>query len=268
MGRVALVQICASTKIQDNLKQVEQLLLQAQAQAADLVVLPENFAFMGLKEEDKLALAEVFGQGPIQDKLSLWARSYKIWIIAGTIPLKDKGSKIRSACLVYDAAGLQVARYDKIHLFDVRLSATEFYEESATIAPGKELVLVDTPVGVLGLTICYDLRFPELYQQLQRKGAQLITVPSAFTAQTGKAHWEVLLRARAIENLCYILAPNQGGLHENGRQTYGHSMGIDPWGQVLAIQKEGAGVSFLDVDLDTLKQLRQQFPCNDHHVLL
>ncbi|HAT1775673.1 carbon-nitrogen hydrolase family protein [Legionella pneumophila] len=268
MNRVALVQMVSSAKIADNLQLTEQYLIEAREQEASLVVLPENFAFMGMNEREKLHIAEYYGQGPIQQRISELARDLQVWIIAGTIPLKSMGSKVRASCIVYDDKGLNVARYDKIHLFDVIVSEQEKHQESLTIEAGKDIALVDTPVGKIGLTICYDLRFPELYQYLTQRGAQLLSVPSAFTAVTGAAHWEVLLRARAIENLCYVLAPNQGGTHENGRHTYGHSMVVEPWGKVLAQKEEGQGVILADIDLERLSQLRRQFPCVEHHVLM
>lgn len=267
MSRVALVQMVSSTQIKDNLDQVEQLLMQAVAAEADLVVLPENFAYMGMLQSDVLNIAEPYGQGPIQDQISRLAKKFGLWVIAGTIPIKGPGSKVRARCIVYDNNGLTVAYYDKIHLFDVQVSKDESYQESATVEAGSEPVVVDTPVGKIGLTICYDLRFPELYYRLLCKGAQLFTVPSAFTAITGLAHWEVLLRARAIENLAYVLAPNQGGLHQNGRLTYGHSMIIEPWGGIIAQQAEHPGLVIADIDLQRVQQLRQQFPSVDHHVL-
>lgn len=268
MNRVAVVQMVSSAKVADNLQLAEQYLIQAKEQGAELVVLPENFAFMGMNEVDKLLIAENYGQGPIQQKMSELAKDLGVWLIAGTIPLKGKGSKVRASCIVYDDKGLTVARYDKIHLFDVRVSEQEKHQESLTIEAGTDIALVDTPVGKVGLTVCYDLRFPELYQHLVQRGAQLFSVPSAFTAVTGAAHWDVLIRARAIENLCYVLAPNQGGFHENGRHTYGHSMVVEPWGKVLAQKEEGQGLIFADIDLQRLLQLRRQFPCVEHHVLI
>ncbi|STX47919.1 nitrilase [Legionella hackeliae] len=230
-------------------------------------VLPENFAFMGKQETDKLHKAEKYGSGEIQEHLSRWAKTYNLWVIAGTVPLKGLKERAKSSCLVFDDKGMCAARYDKIHLFDVRVSEQEAHQESSTIERGDEIVVVDTPVGRVGLSVCYDLRFPELYRQLVLRGAELFTVPSAFTAVTGAAHWEALLRARAIENLCYVIAPNQGGEHENGRHTYGHSMIIEPWGKVIAEQKAGTGMITAEVDLQRLQQLRRQFPSNDHHVL-
>jgi nitrilase len=267
MARVSLVQMISSANVAENLQQAEQLLVQAREDGAQLVLLPENFAFMGRKETDKLYVGEVYGQGPIQEKISSLAKHLGLWIIAGTMPIKANNSKVRASCLVYDDQGLCAARYDKIHLFDVSVSAQESYKESTTIERGEDLVVVDTPIGKIGLTVCYDLRFPELYQQLSNKGAELFTVPSAFTAVTGLAHWEILLRARAIENLSYVLAANQGGKHENGRATYGHSMIIEPWGGVLAQKAEGAAIVTANIDLQGLHQLRKKFPTVDHHVL-
>lgn len=268
MPRVAAVQIVSSASVENNLKQIEEFFVDAKEKQIDLLVLPENFAFMGVHESDKLQIAEKYGAGAIQDKISSLAKQYGLWVIAGTLPLKGLHERVKTSCLVYDDEGRCAARYDKIHLFDVRVSEQEAHQESATVERGDELVVVDTPVGRVGLTVCYDLRFPELYRQLVLRGAELFTVPSAFTAVTGAAHWEVLLRARAIENLCYVIAPNQGGLHENGRQTYGHSMVVEPWGKVVTQQENGVGLLTADIDLQRLQQLRRQFPCNDHHVLL
>lgn len=268
MARAGLVQMVSSTKVADNLLQVEHYMTQAKDEQVELIVLPENFAFMGLKDTDKWQIAETYGDGPIQRKISQLAKKFDLWVVAGTMPIKGSGSKVRASCIVYDDEGLSVARYDKIHLFDVRVSEHESHQESSSVERGNELVVVDSPVGKIGLTVCYDLRFPELYQQLMIRGAQLFTVPSAFTAVTGQAHWEVLLRARAIENLCYVLAPNQSGYHENERQTYGHSMVVEPWGRVLVQKEISSGLVTADIDLQRLHQLRQHFPCIDHHVLL
>lgn len=268
MARVALVQMVSSANVSDNLQQIRLLLQQAREQNVELVVLPENFAFMGMNEGDKVKMAEEEGQGPIQEQVRALAQDLGLWIIAGTIPIKAAKEKVRAACFVYDDSGAQVARYDKIHLFDVRVSEQEAHQESKTIEPGSDVVVVDTPVGRVGLSICYDLRFPELYFKLLNKGAQIFTVPSAFTAVTGLAHWEVLLRARAIENLAYVLAPNQGGEHKNGRRTYGHSMIVDPWGRIVAEKDSGIGLITAVIDLDRVHHLRQHFPSVSHHVLV
>ncbi|AHE66735.1 carbon-nitrogen hydrolase family protein [Legionella oakridgensis] len=267
MSRVAVIQMVSSANVKNNLNQLSEWFADARDEGAKLLVLPENFAFMGMNEKDKFQVAEDYGQGEIQQKIGTLARQYQLWVIAGTMLLKTQGNRLRSGCLVYDDKGIVVARYDKIHLFDVRVSEQEAHQESLTIEPGSDVVVVDTPIGRVGLSVCYDLRFAELYQQLVMKGAELFTVPSAFTAITGKAHWEVLLRARAIENLCYVLAANQGGLHENGRNTYGHSMIIDPWGRILSRRRQGTGMIVAEIDLQQLHHMRQEFPCLDHHVL-
>ncbi len=267
MAGIALVQMVSSANVNDNLRGLAHSFARAQKEGALMIVLPENFAFMGMNDKDKLTVAEDFGQGKIQDTLSTLAKRYQLWVIAGSIPIKHSHERVKASCMVFDEQGVFVARYDKIHLFDVRVSAEEAHQESLTIARGDQLVVVDTPVGRVGLSICYDLRFPELYRQLALKGAELFTVPAAFTAATGMAHWQVLLKARAIENLCYVLAPNQGGLHANGRQTHGHSMAIEPWGKILCELDKGAGIIFADIDLPRLRQMRLQFPCHEHHVL-
>lgn len=268
MPKIAAIQMVSSASVKENLKQVEKFFIKAKEEQVDLMVLPENFAFMGMKEGDKIAIAEAQGRGEIQDKIAQWSKQYGLWVIAGTLPLKGLHERVRSSCLVFDDRGLCAGRYDKIHLFDVRVSEHEAHQESATVERGDELVVVDTPVGHVGLTVCYDLRFPELYRQLILRGAELFTVPSAFTAVTGAAHWEVLLRARAIENLVYVIAPNQGGSHENGRQTYGHTTIVEPWGSIIAQQEAGVGMVTADIDLQQLQRLRRQFPSNEHHVLI
>jgi predicted amidohydrolase len=268
MPKIAVAQMVSSASVKNNLKEVKEFFISAQEKQVDLLVLPENFAFMGMKEGDKLKQAEKYLAGEIQDEVAKLARQYGLWVIAGTIPLQGLNNRVRSSCLVFDDKGFCAARYDKIHLFDVRVSEQEAHQESATVERGDEVVVVDTPVGRVGLTVCYDLRFPELHRQLVLRGAEILSVPSAFTAVTGFAHWEVLLRARAIENLCYVLAPNQGGLHENGRQTYGHSMIIEPWGRVLSRCETGIALLTADIDLQELRQLRLRFPSNEHHVLL
>ncbi len=221
---------------------------------------------MGESITDKLTHKEIDGEGPIQHFLSETAKKYSVWIVGGTIPLvAESPDKIRAACLVYDDQGNRVARYDKIHLFDVNVPDTdEVYRESDTIEAGSQPLVIDTPFGKLGIAICYDLRFPEMIRDLQTQGLQILIVPSAFTAQTGAAHWEVLLRARAIENLCYVIAPNQGGFHLNGRQTFGHSMIIDPWGTVLTCQKSGGGFVSAEIDLEKLEKMRTAFPALQH----
>jgi nitrilase len=255
-----------------NLGVAGQLLVDAAAAGAKLAVLPENFALMGAKEADRLAVAEAVGAGPIQDAIAAIAQRLSLWIVAGTVPLRGSTpQRVAPASLVFDANGRQVVRYDKIHLFDVDIPGrkAESYRESATFEPGKEPIVVDTPAGRLGLSVCYDLRFPELYRVLSARGAQLLAVPAAFTVPTGQAHWEVLLRARAVENLCYVLAAAQCGQHANGRETYGDAMIVDYWGRVLARRAcgEGAGVVVAEVDTAAQAGVRAGFPALSHRVL-
>lgn len=267
MGRAAVVQMTSKANVKENLHEIERLFIKAHEDQVELLVLPENFAFMGINEADKFKIAETPDHGEIQATISRLAKHFKLWVIAGTIPLRGVGNRLRSSCLVFDDKGTCAARYDKIHLFDVRVSEKEAHQESLTTERGENAVVVDTPVGRVGLSVCYDLRFPELYRQLVMKGAEIFTIASAFTAVTGLAHWEILLRARAIENLCYVLAPNQEGRHDNGRQSYGHSMIIEPWGSVLGEMKKGSGLLVQDIDLQRLQILRRDFPCNEHHIL-
>lgn len=261
-AQVAVVQMVSSDVLADNLARAGSLLAQAAAGGAQLALLPENFALMGRDEKAKLAITEVNGDGPIQSWLATQARRLGLWLIGGSIPLAAPDGRCYAACLVFDPAGQCQARYDKIHLFDVDLAGGESYRESRTIAPGSTPVAVTTPWGQLGLSICYDLRFPELYRSYA--GAELLVVPSAFTQQTGAAHWECLLRARAIENQAYVLAADQGGLHQNGRQTFGGSMIIDPWGQVLARMDQGEGVALAQVDMEFLQRCRSNLPALQH----
>ncbi len=267
MGRVAVIQTLSGAHLNINLDTLLPFFEKAAAQGVELIVLPENFAFMGHTETDKYAIAEEIGHGEIQRLMSHLAQTYGLWVIAGTIPIKGHDQRVCAASLVYNDKGICVARYDKIHLFDVSVSDNEHHQESNTIQPGSSVVVVDTPVGRVGLSVCYDVRFPELYRQMVLQGAEIFTVASAFTAVTGKAHWDILLRARAIENLCYVLAPNQGGKHENGRSTYGHSMIIDPWGTVLGVTASGPSMIMADLDLEHLRLIRKRLPCNQHHVL-
>jgi len=263
----AAIQLSSVADRDANLATAGRLLRQAAAAGVALAVLPENFAFMGAKERDKLAIAEADGQGPIQEFLAATARELKLWIVAGTVPLAVPGDadKVYAACLVYDAQGRRAARYDKIHLFDVEVPGGERYRESATIARGAlNPVVVPTPIGRLGLSVCYDLRFPELYRALAAQGAEVLCVPAAFTARTGQAHWEPLLRARAIENQCFLLAPGQHGTHAGGRVTHGHSLILDPWGEILAQQADGDGVVAASLPRERLEQVRSSFPALSH----
>jgi nitrilase len=223
---------------------------------------------MGRTEANKLAVAEADGDGPIQSFLSTTARRLKLWLVGGTIPLRSaEAGRSAAACLVYDERGERRARYDKIHLFDVKVpDKAEQYRESATIVPGREPVLVDTPVGRLGLAVCYDLRFPELFRRLSAAGARWFCLPTAFTAPTGRAHWETLIRARAIENLCFMMAPAQTGVHASGRETYGDTMVVDYWGRVLSRLPQSPGVVTADFDLQKQDEVRRSFPALEHRV--
>jgi nitrilase len=258
--------MASSPKVSANLLEAERLIDMAVDKGSRLVVLPENFAIMGKDERDKVAVREAEGSGPIQEFLARQADKHGIWLVGGTIPLVARDdNRIRAACLLFDDRGNQAARYDKIHLFDVAvMDSDERYTESETIEPGNRAVVVDTPFGKLGLAVCYDLRFPELFRTMLEQGMELLALPSAFTAITGKAHWEILVRARAIENLCYVFAAGQGGYHLNGRATYGHSMIVDPWGQVMNELANGSGLVCADISLERLHNLRRTFPCLDH----
>jgi len=257
---------------QANLALAAELIAAACRQGASLVVLPENFSVMPASEADRPAFAEPDGDGPVQSFLSEQARDNGVWIVGGTAPVRaQQDGRIQATCLVFDDTGRRVGRYQKIHLFDVQVSDAECYRESDAFEPGgtgeDNLVCLETPAGRLGLSVCYDLRFPELYARLVDKGAQLIAVPSAFTAATGRAHWEPLLRARAIENQAYVVAPGQWGRHASGRDTHGHSMIIDPWGRILALRESGDGVITADIDLQQLADLRKRFPTLEHRRL-
>lgn len=266
MSVVAAIQMASGPNVKANLEEAEKLIKTAVQQEAELVVLPENFAIMGLSEVDKVAIAEMAGEGPIQQFLSQQASKHGIWIVGGTIPIESSVTgKVYSASLLYNDSGDMISRYDKIHLFDVMLEdSNESYNESETIESGNDVVVVDTPFGKLGMAICYDLRFPELFRAMADVGMEICVLPSAFTNLTGRAHWESLLRARAIENLCYMIAPDQGGYHKNGRETYGDSMIVDPWGVVLNRLPHGTGVVVSDVDLEKLRKTRQNFPALQH----
>ena len=264
--KLAAIQMNSGPEVAANLARAGELLVQAAGEGAARAVLPENFTLMGLREADKLAVSEAEGSGPIQDFLRNIAQRLKLWIIAGTIPLAVANEKrVWAASVVYDASGVAVGRYDKIHLFDVALpNRAESYRESASIAPGKRAAVIDTPVGRVGLSVCYDVRFPELYRNLAAAGAEILVVPAAFTAPTGRAHWETLLRARAIENLCYVAAPAQTGVHVNGRETYGDTLIVDYWGRVIARRTRGAGVVVTEIDRKAQAEVRAGFPVLAH----
>ena len=302
--KVAAIQMVSGTRVDDNLQTARALLAQAAAGGAELAVLPEYFCVMGRRDTDKLALQEDLGAGPIQAWLAATAHELGLWIVGGTLPLScepadagaprrsagpsqakaaapsggsatgeavERGGKCRNASLVFSPAGKRIAHYDKIHLFRFN-DGERRYDEAAVLVPGSQPVTFDLPardghVWRVGMSVCYDLRFPELYRAYAAQGADLLLVPSAFTHVTGQAHWEVLLRARAIENLSGVIAAAQGGLHENGRRTWGHSMVVDAWGQVLAEHAEGAGVALAELDWAALHQRRQQLPALGHRRL-
>ncbi|MGB7816041.1 MAG: carbon-nitrogen hydrolase family protein [Methylotenera sp.] len=263
--KVAGIQMASSPQVASNLIEAERLIAIAAAQGAKIVVLPEYFCIMGTKESDKVQVREKPNDGPIQRFLSRMAREYEIWLIGGTVPLESNyPNKVRNSCLVYNDKGVQVARYDKIHLFGLDLG-TEHYHEDNTIESGDTVITVNTPYGKIGLSVCYDLRFPELYRAMGE--VDMIVVPSAFTETTGKAHWESLIRARAIENLCYVIAPAQGGYHLSGRETHGNSMIVDPWGVVLDRLPRGSGVVIASMNRDYQASLRKSLPALKHKTI-
>lgn len=266
--RVAAVQMNSGEDLDSNLDLASGLLADAAAAGCKLAVLPENFPLIAARKEAKLECAEVLGSGPIQQFLTHAAKTNDLWIVSGSMPLKsDVPGRCYGASLVIDNNGATRSCYRKIHLYDVNVpERDESYRESASLTPGGEPVVQDTPAGCLGLSICYDVRFPELYRKLVAMGATVLSVPSAFTAATGEAHWHILLRARAIENLAYVIAPGQYGRHPDGRTTFGHSMIIDPWGKILAEQAEGNCIITADVDPGLTQQIRRQFPVLDHRV--
>ena len=269
MGKVAAIQMTSGHVVEDNLAAAAELLREAKELGADIACLPENFSFIGLKDADKLKVAETDGEGPIQDFLRDTARRLGLWILGGTTVIKgDSAARVANASLLIDADGKRVARYDKIHLFDVAIPGRdEKYLESTHVMPGREAVIADTPVGKLGLSVCYDMRFPELYRDLVARGAEWLAMPAAFTVPTGRAHWETLLRARAIENLCYVVAPAQSGTHTSGRETYGDTLIADYWGQVLSRLAKGSGVITADIDLAKQAETRARFPALDNRRL-
>jgi predicted amidohydrolase len=266
VSKVAAIQMASGPNVKANLAEAEKLIYAAVHQEAKLVVLPENFAIMGMTEHDKVTIAEAHGEGLIQKFLSDQARQHGIWIVGGTMPMRSvDANKVYAASLVYDDGGREVALYNKIHLFDVTIAATnERYHESETTTPGDRVVVIDSPFGRLGVAICYDLRFPELFRAMAAQGMEICALPSAFTALTGKAHWESLIRARAIENLSFVIAAAQGGYHVNGRETHGDSMIVDPWGVVLNRLPHGTGVVVATLDLGMLTRTRTTFPALEH----
>lgn len=271
MSVFAAVQMTSGPDVGGNLSVAGRLIAAAVDQGAQVVLLPENFNFLGRRDSDKREVAEVAGAGPTQEFLATQAQRHRIVLIGGTQPLKSAAAdgRVTNSCLVYDAGGNGIARYDKIHLFDVDVPEKpgESYRESNHVAPGSAVVTVDTPCGRVGLSVCYDMRFPELYRRLSEAGAEILVMPAAFTVPTGRAHWEVLLRARAIENLCYVVAAAQSGVHANGRETYGDSLIVDFWGRVLARRPRGSGVVTAAFDRDAIARVRREFPALANRVL-
>ncbi|MFT6915122.1 MAG: putative amidohydrolase [Motiliproteus sp.] len=266
MNQVAMIQMVSGKSLQDNLERAGYWIGEAAAAGARLVLLPENFAVFDASALLAQGRLEVSPEGPIRQFIASQARSHGVWVVAGSVPVaSDDGRRVRAACFVVDDQGVERCRYDKVHLFDVDVADGQgSYRESDHIEPGNRLCVVDTPIGRLGLSICYDLRFPELYSRLVKQGAQLISVPAAFTQLTGEAHWEVLLRARAIETQCYLLAANQGGVHNSRRETYGHSMVVDPWGEILSCRDKGEGLVLADIELGRVAELRGKMPLQTH----
>ncbi len=263
--RIAAIQTVSGPDVEQNLQTVARLVAEAAAAGARLVALPEYFSLITADEQAKVRVREADGSGPQQDFLAELAQRHEVWLVGGTIPLMaDAEGKVRNTTLVFDAQGERVARYDKVHLFSFQ-RGEERYEEAATIEPGGTVCAFDSPAGRVGLSVCYDLRFPELFRAMGT--VDLIILPAAFTYTTGRAHWEVLLRARAIENQCYVMAPAQGGRHASGRVTWGHSMIIDPWGEVLACREEGAGVVLAEIQPERIAGVRASLPALSHRRL-
>ena len=267
--RAAAIQMVSTADVDANLRTASELLEESAARGAKLAVLPENWSLMGNNERDKLVYQEDFGSGPLQEFLSGKARSLGLWLLGGSIPLSTGDpDHVYNSCLLFDPDGRCTARYDKIHLFDVSVArdGSETYRESDTFAPGSDITVANTPFGNIGMTICYDLRFPELYRRMLSRDITIIAIPSAFTQTTGKQHWEILLRARAVENLCYVIAAAQGGKHNEKRATWGHSMIVGPWGDILASMETGPGIVCADLDLLYQQETRKSFPALEHRV--
>lgn len=264
--RVSAIQMVSSEKVEDNLGVAAEFIQRAAAEGSRLIVLPENFAIIGHNDHDKVRIREKFGHGKIQDFLAEQAAKYGIWIVGGTIPLESSDvNRVRAACLVYNDAGEVAGRYDKIHLFDVTLQdGKECYKESETIESGDQTLVVPTPFGKLGIGVCYDIRFPEQFRQMLDDGMEILALPSAFTAYTGRSHWKTLIRARAIENLCYVIAAAQGGRHPDGRETFGNSMILDPWGNVMVQFATGNGLVSADISLERQNAIRSNLPALNH----
>jgi nitrilase len=267
--KAAAIQMTSGTQVTPNLARARELLESAAARGAALAVLPENFAIMPRRERDKRAVAELDGDGPIQRMLAGSARELAMTIVGGTMPLQVPGEeRVAPASLVYGPDGRRIGRYDKIHLFDVNVpDAAESHRESAGMVPGKTVGVFDTPAGRIGVAVCYDLRFPELFRRMSELGADFFVVSAAFTVPTGQAHWELLVRARAVENLAHLVIAAQAGEHANGRQTFGHSMIVDCWGAVLDVLPAGEGVAVGEIDLARQARVRSEFPALEHRVI-
>lgn len=262
MPIAAAVQMSSTGNVEENLTQAEQLIKEASARGARLVVLPEMFPLLGCQSAEKITHQEKPGSGKIQDFLSQIAAKHQVWVVGGTIPLLGKISgKTRASCLIFDSNGQQKARYDKIHMFDAHLSAQEKYCESAVTEPGEHIVVLETPVGKLGVCVCFDIRFPTIFMEFNKQGVEVIAVPAAFAVKTGQAHWEVLLRCRALDTLSYVVGAGQCGEHPNGRKTYGHSMIVNPWGEIVTERKEDKpGVIWTEIDLGMVSEARKRLP--------
>jgi nitrilase len=267
--KAAAIQMTSSTQVAQNLVRARELLEQAAARGAQLAVLPENFAIMARRERDKREVAEDDGDGPIQAMLSAAARELQLTLVGGTMPLRVPGeTRVAPASLVYGPDGQRIGRYDKMHLFDVNVpDAAESHRESAGMVPGRAVKVLDTPAGRIGIAVCYDLRFPELFRAMAQQGAECFVVSAAFTVPTGEAHWELLNRARAVENLCHLVVSAQVGEHENGRRTWGHSMVVDCWGGIIDVLPAGEGAAVGVIDLERQARIRREFPALEHRVL-
>jgi nitrilase len=265
--RIAAAQMTSTPDKRANLAQARELLEQALDRGAEMIAFPENFSLLTDDRRQFFKEAETI-KGPTVETLQEWAAENEIWIVGGSIPMKTPGAKkVTNTSLLISDEGVIQARYDKIHLFDVTVAGDRKYEESKSIRPGKKVVTANTPVGKAGLSICYDLRFPELYRRQSAAGAKLLFVPSAFTAVTGKAHWDVLTRARAIENQAYVIAPAQTGSPHPGRQTYGHTRIVDPWGRIRSERPAGVGIVWVDVNPDEIDRVRRELPALKHRKL-
>ncbi|OGT30676.1 MAG: hypothetical protein A3E87_06865 [Gammaproteobacteria bacterium RIFCSPHIGHO2_12_FULL_35_23] len=266
MTKIAAIQLCSTNDLNKNLQTAACLIKEAAQTGAKLAVLPEMFPLLGTDPKELLAIKENYGTGKIQDFLKEQAINNNLWIAGGTIPLSSaQSNKVFAACIIYNNLGHQVACYNKIHLFDVVISEKEFYKESTVTEPGNTLVVIDSPIGKLGIAVCYDIRFPSLFTSLLNLGAEVFAIPTAFTVKTGIAHWHTLTRARAIENLCYVVGACQFGTHANGRQTYGHSLIVEPWGQIIQeIQEPRTGIVCAEIDLAYLHKLRASLPTQKH----